>query len=136
MEMTGRDIDYEGLLKRALKNGGDFSELFVEHRRGTSVSSEAKRIEKYLESEESGAGLRVVVGDRQAYAYTNDFSSLNELADTVASAVRKGAFDARRTKMVFRMVIEYCRKRVLLVPLGRFRYTTGISLMRRLSRCA
>lgn len=94
MEMTGRDIDYEGLLKRALKNGGDFSELFVEHRRGTSVSSEARRIEKYLESEESGAGLRVVVGDRQAYAYTNDFSSLSELADTVASAVRRGAFDA------------------------------------------
>jgi len=92
--MTGRDIDYEGLLKRALKNGGDFSELFVEHRRGTSVSSEARRIEKYLESEESGAGLRVVVGDRQAYAYTNDFSSLSELADTVASAVRRGAFDA------------------------------------------
>ncbi|HNY66631.1 MAG TPA: TldD/PmbA family protein [Deltaproteobacteria bacterium] len=91
--MTKTDIDYEGLLRRALRHGGDFSELFVEHRRGTSIVSEARRIEKYLSSEESGAGLRVVIGDRQAYAYTNDFSALGELADTVASAVKKGLFE-------------------------------------------
>ncbi len=54
--------------------------------------SEAKRIEKYLVTEESGAGLRVVIGDRSAYAFTNDFSSLDLLADTVASAVDRGAF--------------------------------------------
>jgi TldD protein len=94
MEMTKTDIDYEGLLKRALKHGGDFSELFIEHRKGTSISAEARRIEKYLSSEESGAGLRVVIGDKQAYAYTNDFSSLGELADTVASAVKQGLFDS------------------------------------------
>ncbi|MRR14255.1 TldD/PmbA family protein, partial [archaeon] len=43
--------------------------------------------------EESGAGIRVVIGDRSAYAFTNDFSTLDILADTVASAVRKGDFD-------------------------------------------
>ncbi len=93
MEAPVKDIDFERLLKRALKNGGDFSEIFVEHKKGTSIASEAKRIEKYLVSEESGAGLRVVIGDRSAYAFTNDFSTLDILADTVAAAVRKGDFD-------------------------------------------
>ncbi|MRR13863.1 TldD/PmbA family protein, partial [archaeon] len=75
MEAPVKDIDFERLLKRALKNGGDFSEIFVEHKKGTSIVSEAKRIEKYLTTEESGAGLRVVIGDRSAYAFTNDFST-------------------------------------------------------------
>ncbi|HQI02415.1 MAG TPA: TldD/PmbA family protein [Deltaproteobacteria bacterium] len=92
METKLTDIDYEKLLKRALKNGGDFSEIYIEHKKGTSIVSEAKRIEKYLSNEENGAGLRVVIGDRSAYAYTNDFSTLDELADTVASAVRTGNF--------------------------------------------
>lgn len=90
MEGTLSTADYERLLKRALKNGGDFSEIYVERRTGTSIVSEARKIEKYLQSEENGAGLRVVIGDRSAYAYTNDFSALDELADTVASAVRGG----------------------------------------------
>lgn len=92
METKLTDIDCEKLLRRALKNGGDFSEIYIEHKRGTSIVSEARRIEKYLSSEENGAGLRVVLGDRSAYAYTNDFSALDELADTVASAVKTGNF--------------------------------------------
>lgn len=92
METSLREVNYEKLLKRALKNGGDFSELYIEQRKGTSIVSEARKIEKYLSSEESGAGLRVVMGDRSAYAYTNDFSALDELADTVAAAVQKGNF--------------------------------------------
>ena len=32
------------------------------------------------------------MGERSAYAYTNDPSSLDELADTVASAVKSGSF--------------------------------------------
>lgn len=89
--LIGR-IDCERLLRRALARGGDFAEIYVEHRKGTSIICEAHRIEKFLITEDSGIALRVVAGDRSAFAYTNDTSSLDELADTVASAVKAGIF--------------------------------------------
>ncbi len=92
MEIRIGDIDCERLLKRALARGGDFAEIYFEHRRGTSIICEAHRIEKFLVTSESGVALRVVMGDRSAFAYTNDASSLDDLADTVASAVRAGGF--------------------------------------------
>jgi len=92
LEITITDIDHERLLKKSLKNGGDFAELFIEKKTGTSVICEANKIEKFLITQESGMALRVVMGERSAYAYTNDISSLDELADTVASAVRSGSF--------------------------------------------
>jgi TldD protein len=94
METALTNIPFERLLKKALKNGGDFSEIYVEYKQGTSVVSEAKRIERFVSTTESGLGLRVVVGDRSAYAYTNDFSSLDELAETIAAAVRMDRFDS------------------------------------------
>jgi len=92
VEIRIGDIDCERLLKRALARGGDFAEIYFEHRRGTSIICEAHRIEKFLVTSESGVALRVVMGDRSAFAYTNDASSLDDLADTVASAVRAGGF--------------------------------------------
>ena len=93
MEIRPTDIDLERLLRRSLAHGGDFSELYMETRTGTSIVCEAHRIEKFLVTKECGIGLRVVRGDRSAYAYTNDPGSLDELADTVASAVRSGRFE-------------------------------------------
>lgn len=92
MEIKFSDIDCERLLKRSLANGGDFAELYFEQRKGTSIICEAHKIEKFLITDESGIALRVVMGNRSAHAYTNDASSLNELADTVASAVKSGGF--------------------------------------------
>ena len=92
MEIKISDIDCARLLKRSLAKGGDFAELYVEQKKGTSIICEAHKIEKFLITQESGIALRVVIGERSAYAYTNDPSSLDELADTVASAVKSGSF--------------------------------------------
>jgi len=106
-----QDVKMELLLKQALKNGGDFSELYLETTTGTTIISEGKRIERYMETRESGIGLRVVLGDRQAYAYTNDPSSIHDLADTVASAIKghglRGDIALRaRPSRVFSKVIK------------------------------
>lgn len=92
MEAKIKDINLERLLKKALMHGGDFSELYIESKKGTSIISEARKIEKFVSSEEFGVGLRVVIGDRSAYAYTNDMSTLDDLATTVASAIKSGRF--------------------------------------------
>ncbi len=94
MEAGIRGINLERLLKKALVHGGDFSELYIEHKKGTSIVSEAHKIEKFIATEEFGVGLRVVIGERSAYAYTNDLSTLDDLAATVASAIRSGRFTA------------------------------------------
>jgi len=86
-------IDHAALLKRALARGGDFSEVFIEHRRGTSITSEARRIERYVAIDDFGVGIRVVQGDKSAYAYSNTLADVGELADTVAAAVRAQAWD-------------------------------------------
>jgi len=86
------DINYEKLLRASLANGGDFSEIYVERITGTSIISEAKRIEKYLAIEEFGVGIRVVIDDMAAYAYTNDLTCLDELASSVAAAMKTRAF--------------------------------------------
>ncbi|HPR53000.1 MAG TPA: TldD/PmbA family protein [Deltaproteobacteria bacterium] len=92
METKIKDINFERLLKKALLHGGDFSELYIEQKKGTSIVSEARKIEKFISSEEFGVGLRVVLGDRSAYAYTNDLATLDELASSVASAIKSGQF--------------------------------------------
>ena len=83
------DIDYSAILRKALRNGGDFSDLYVERSAPLSIVCEDNRIEKVISGVDCGAGVRVVFGQRTAYAYTNVLSetSLLELADAVSQAV-------------------------------------------------
>lgn len=82
------DIDYAALLKRALKNGGDFADIFVERSIPLSIVCEDDRIEKVLSGIDAGAGIRLVFSGRSAYAYTNELSqgALEQLADAVSQA--------------------------------------------------
>ncbi len=89
-------IDVDGLLKNALARGGDFAELFIERTRSTAITSEARRIESFLSHDEFGVGLRVVLGDMSAYAYTNDPDALGDLPQSVAAAMREGQGTAVR----------------------------------------
>lgn len=86
------DVDFSAVLKKALSNGGDFADLFVERSCPLMIVCEDKRIEKVVSGLDHGAGIRLVFGQRTAYAYTNDVTtkSLLELADTVRQAGEGG----------------------------------------------
>jgi len=93
----------QNILKRALSKGGDYADIFIEEERPLSIQLEDNKIEKLIAGTESGIGVRVVYGDKSAYAYSNDFSeaSLLDIADTVSSAVKNGeikdhVFDLRK----------------------------------------
>ncbi|HUW64606.1 MAG TPA: TldD/PmbA family protein [Spirochaetia bacterium] len=79
-------------LAAALAKGGDFADIFVEHKRATSISLEDARIERVQSGVDNGAGVRAICGDTTAYAYTNDLSreGLVAAAETVAQAARGG----------------------------------------------
>ncbi|MFQ5901984.1 MAG: TldD/PmbA family protein, partial [Thermodesulfobacteriota bacterium] len=84
--------DCDKILKRAIKRGGEFADIYFEDRVNTSIICEEDRIEKIITGRDSGVGIRVLYGHKTAYAYTNDLSEKDilNLADTVSMAVKKG----------------------------------------------
>jgi TldD protein len=80
------------VLRRALRNGGEYADLFLERSSPLAILCEDDRLDKVIAGREHGAGLRVIAGKRTAYAYTNELttSSLLELADAVGHAVGSG----------------------------------------------
>ena len=81
-------IDLGKVLKRALSSGGEFADIYIERSSPLSLVCEDSRLEKIMSGIDSGAGLRLIFGQRTAYAYTNELTtaSLLEVADAVRQA--------------------------------------------------
>ncbi len=93
------------IIKKALSTGGDYADVFIEHQRPLSIQLEDNKIEKLVSGVDAGIGVRVIFGDKSAYAYSNDFSedSLMDIAGTVGKAVKEGkekevVFDLRKVR--------------------------------------
>ncbi len=97
-------LDYAAVLKKALSSGGEFAEIFIERSSPFSIVCEDSKIEKVVSGFDHGAGVRLIFGQRTAYAYTNELTteSLLEIADAVRQAASKGARGA---------VVDLTRKR-------------------------
>lgn len=87
-----RNFDPFKILKKALKMGGDFADIYMEETVNTSIICEENKIEKVISGRDRGLGLRVIFDFKTAYAYTNDLTEkgLLELADVVSKAVKDG----------------------------------------------
>ncbi len=80
------------LLKKALFRGGQYADIFIEHKQTTAIALEDNRIEKVIAGSISGIGIRLIHDGKTAYAFSNDFSEgvLMGIADTVSKAVCSG----------------------------------------------
>jgi TldD protein len=85
------------LLERALRNGGDFADLYVERRSTFSLALDDRRVERAQSGQETGASVRVVAGDSTYFAHVDGLvqSDLERLADEVSAAVRLETTTAR-----------------------------------------
>lgn len=74
------------LLGVAMSRGGDFAELYFEHRTNSSVSWEDQAVKAATRTVAQGVGIRVVRGDAIGYAYTESFDmeSMRRAAETAA----------------------------------------------------
>ena len=74
----------------ASKRGSDYADIFIEEAHTAQVFCEQNRIERVTAGIDAGAGIRVIVGETTAYAYTNDLSlkGLKEAAEVAAAAAR------------------------------------------------
>jgi len=66
--------DLAKFLDLALARGGEFAELFLEHRSSSSIYMEEDLIKDTAESMVLGLGVRVLKGDQTGFGYTNDLS--------------------------------------------------------------
>jgi TldD protein len=74
------------LLGLALDHGGDYAELYFEHRESGNILFEEQRVKNVGGGIVQGLGVRVVSGDAIGYAYTEDLSreKMRQAADTAA----------------------------------------------------
>jgi TldD protein len=85
------------VIKRAISKGGNYADIFIEHKHHVSIQLEDDKIEKVISGIDAGIGIRVILGSRSAYAYSNDFSedSLLNLAETVSKAAKEKGSESR-----------------------------------------
>lgn len=80
------------VLSRALRRGGDFADVFFENRLVQTFRLQDGRIQDASTSVVRGAGVRVVVGQRAGYAYSDDVdeAALLRAADAASLIARDG----------------------------------------------
>ena len=78
--------DLESLLSVALSRGGDYADLYFEYLIINSVSLEEQIVKSATKSIAQGVGVRVVVGEKTGFAYTDEISieSIKQAALTAA----------------------------------------------------
>lgn len=93
--MSRHDLDpalLRATLEAALERGGSYADVFVEHRIGQSVRLQDSKIHEAGVSVTSGAGIRVIDGQRQGYAFTDILTepALLEAARVASLIARDG----------------------------------------------
>ncbi|MBK8252308.1 MAG: TldD/PmbA family protein [Polyangiaceae bacterium] len=74
-------------LTAALSKGGDYADVFIQHKVSRVMALEDGEVNRAYASVELGAGVRVVKGDQTGYAYTEDLTldALTNAAKTAAA---------------------------------------------------
>jgi TldD protein len=74
------------LIATALARGGDFAELYFEHRTSSSISWEDQQVKSAARNTTQGVGIRVVRGDAIGYAYTESLEpeAMRRAAETAS----------------------------------------------------
>lgn len=79
------------VLRKALERGGAFADVYVENRIARNIQMEESKFKSADFGISQGAGVRVLLGDKTGYAYTDEITEEKLLrAADVASYIAKG----------------------------------------------
>jgi len=86
------ELPYQEILKEALKEGGEFADLFFEQTHSVVIICEEDRIEKVISGLDMGVGLRIFFGGKTFYGFTTEISkeSILDLARRISRAAKEG----------------------------------------------
>jgi len=135
---SGVEVDRDLLnrtLRTALDGGGDFADVYIEHRISRNIQMEESTFKSATVGVSQGAGVRVIAGDRTGYAYTEEITPENlrraaEVAATVATgsgAIEPVPIDAFSARDSF-ITVE--------VPLGEVADERRLDVMQRADAAA
>jgi len=83
--------DLESYLSEALSAGGDYADLYFEYLATSSIGIDEGIVKSATEGVTLGVGIRVIVGERTGYAYSDDLSPEKiRKAARVAACIAKG----------------------------------------------
>ena len=82
----------QSLLDAALSRGGEYAELYFEHKNAGNIQFEQQAVKSANRGISQGLGVRVLVGEAVGYAYTEDLSrsAMLRAADTAAKIASRG----------------------------------------------
>jgi TldD protein len=82
-------------ITRGLGRGGDFAEVFLQHKVGDYIGFEDGQVNRAYAQVDLGAGIRVLKGDQTGYAFTEELTeqSLTAAAETAAAIASGSARD-------------------------------------------
>ena len=84
------------VIRKALEKGGEFADVYVETRTARSLVMEESKFKSAVLGISRGAGVRVILGDKTGYAYTDEITEDKLLrAAEVASFVARGGKPAK-----------------------------------------
>jgi TldD protein len=85
------EIPYQEILREALREGGEFADLFLEQTHAVVIICEEDRIEKVISGFDRGVGLRILFGKKTFYGFTTDLSkeSLLNLARRISRSAKE-----------------------------------------------
>src|SRR5712692_7070518 len=92
-ERYGVDVKMmNDILAIALSYGGDYADLYFEHRATSSILFEEQAVKNAGAGVTQGVGIRVVAGDATGYAYTEELTpeAMRAAADTAAKIAQSG----------------------------------------------
>ena len=96
--------DLERYLQAALSAGGEYADLYFEYLSSTSLMVDESMVKSASQGISAGCGVRVVVGERTGYAYTDDLSSERILhAARTAALIDSGPSSHNRATMCNRV---------------------------------
>jgi len=93
------DVDQamlDRVIRRALQRGGEFADVYLENRVSRNISMEESKFKSADFGISQGAGVRVILGDKTGYAYTDEITEAKLLrAAEVAAYVARGGAAAK-----------------------------------------
>jgi len=104
----------EKVIEKALSNGADFAELFVENTYNSLITFNDNKTKQNIVGKDFGAGVRVFYGHTAIYAITNDLSERSLM--NAAEAVCKAGKGRSRTTFIDLTKMEFENKHPLLIP--------------------
>jgi len=135
--VAGSQVDPELLqwtIRRALEKGGEFADVYIEHRISTNIVMEESKIKEATFNISKGAGVRVIAGDKTGYAYTDEL-----IEDKLLRAAEVASYVARGSEAAQPVDIESGSRKSFVtvkVPLKTVKNDRRIDMMKRANEAA